>query len=273
MQRIINALIHYRNAIIYLILLIISLFYLNRNSNFHRSKLEKYGLYFSQSIYNLSYSISKYFNLKKINSDLFEENRKLKEFELKSKSVFLYPKNYFKERRYPFELKKGNVIKNSFLNQRNFIIVDKGKSNGIKPEMGVISDKGIIGIVKSVSENYSSIISILNQDLKINIRLKNSNAIGTLSWKGINPKEFQIEDIVRNTNIEIGDTVITGGMSSYFPFGIPIAKITDFEDNSKIGYYSIKTELFEDPSLIYHVYIIENKDLEEINTLQKNTVK
>ena len=62
-------------------------------------------------------------------------------------------------------------------------------------------------------------------------------------------------------------------MSSYFPFGIPIAKITDFEDNSKIGYYSINAELFEDPSLIYHVYIIENKDLEEINILQKNTVK
>ena len=273
MQRIINALIQYRNAIVYLILLIISLLYLNRNSNFHKSKLEKYGLYFSQSIYNLNYSISKYLNLKKINLNLLEENRILKEFELKSKSILLYPKNYFKERRYPFELKKGNVIKNSFLNQRNFIIVDKGKSNSIKPEMGVISDKGIVGIVKSVSENYSSIISILNQDLKINIRLKNSNAIGTLSWKGINPKEFQIEDIVRNTNIQIGDTVITGGMSSYFPFGIPIAKITDFEDNSKIGYYSINAELFEDPSLIYHVYIIENKDLEEINILQKNTVK
>ena len=273
MQRIINALIQYRNAIIYLILLIISLLYLNRNSNFHKNKLEKYGLYFSQSIYNLSYSISKYFDLKKINSDLFEENRKLKEFELKSKSVSLYPRNYFKEKRYPFVLKKGNVIKNSFLNQRNFIIVDKGKSNGINPEMGVISEKGIIGIVKSVSENYSSVISILNQDLKINIRLKNSNAIGTLSWKGINPKEFQIEDIVRNTDIQIGDTIITGGMSSYFPFGIPIGKITDFEDNSKVGYYSINAKLFEDPSLIYHVYIIENKDLDEINRLQENTLK
>ena len=127
MQRIFNALIQYRNAIIYLILLIISLLYLNNNSNFHKNELEKYGLYFSQSIYNLSNSVSKYFHLKKINSDLFEENRKLKEFELKSKSVSLYPRNYFKEKRYPFELKKGNVIKNSFLNQRNFIIVDKGK--------------------------------------------------------------------------------------------------------------------------------------------------
>ena len=273
MQRIFNALIQYRNAIIYLILLSISLLYLNSNSNFHQSQLEKYGLYFSQRIYSLSYSVSKYFNLKKINSALFEENRKLKELELRSKSVSLYPKDYYSVRRYPFEVKKGNVIKNSFLNQRNFIIVDKGMSNGVKPEMAVISDRGIIGIVKSVSENYSSIISILNQDLKINIRLKKSDAIGTLSWKGINPLEFQIEDIVRNTNIQIGDTIITGGMSSYFPVGIPLGKIIDFEDNSNVGYYSINVKLFEDPSLIYHVYIIENKDLEEINRLQENTLK
>ena len=273
MQRIFNALIQYRNAIIYLILLGISLFYLNGNSNFHQNQLEKYGLYFSQSIYNLTYSVSKYFDLKKVNSDLFEENRILKKFELKSKSVSLYPKDYFGERRFPFEIKKGNVIKNSFLNQRNFIIVDKGNLNGIKPEMGVISNKGIIGVVKSVSENYSSVISILNQDLKINIRLKSSNAIGTLSWKGINPLEFQIDDIVKNTNIQIGDTIITGGMSSYFPFGIPIGRITDFEDNSKVGYYSINAKLFEDPTLIYHVYIIENNDLEEINRLQENTLK
>ena len=273
MQRIFSALIHYRNAIIYLILLTISLLYLNSNSNFHQSQIEKYGLYFSQRIYNLSYSIKKYFNLKKVNSDLFEENRKLKELELRSRSVSMYPKDYYPLKRYPFEIKKGNVIKNSFLNQRNFIIVDKGKADGIKPEMAVISDRGIIGIVKAVSENYSSIISILNQNLKINIRLKKSNAVGTLSWKGINPLEFQIEDVVRNTSIQIGDTIITGGMSSYFPFGIPIGKITDFEDNSKAGYYTINAKLFEDPSLIYHVYIIENEDLEEINRLQENTLK
>ena len=78
MQRIFNALIQYRNAIIYLILLGISLFYLNGNSNFHQNQLEKYGLYFSQSIYNLTYSVSKYFDLKKVNSDLFEENRILR---------------------------------------------------------------------------------------------------------------------------------------------------------------------------------------------------
>ena len=61
----------------------------------------------------------------------------------------------------------ANVIKNSYLNQRNYLIIDKGHEDGITSEMGVISDQGIIGVVKSVSKNYSSVISILNQDLKI----------------------------------------------------------------------------------------------------------
>lgn len=273
MQRIFNALIQYRNAIIYFILLLISLLYLNGKSNFHQNQLEKYGLYFSQGIYNTKFKVENYFKLKKTNSELFEENRRLKEFELKSKSASLYPKDYESKKHFPFKLKKANVIKNSFLNQRNYLIIDKGTSKGIKPEMAVISDKGIVGIVKSVSENYSSIVSILNQDLKINIRLKNSNAVGTLSWKGINPLDFQIDDIVQNTKIQVGDTIITGGMSSYFPFGISVGKIIDFENNSESGYYLINAKLFENPSLIYYVYILENSDLEEIKRLQKNTIE
>ena len=72
------------------------------------------------------------------------------------------------------------------MNQRNNLIIDKGSVDGIKNEMGVISKNGIIGIVNSVSKNYSRVISILNQEIKINVRLKN-NALGSMYWKGLNP--------------------------------------------------------------------------------------
>ena len=74
MQRIVEALIRFRNPISYLILLGISIVFLNSRSNFHQNHLEKYSLYFSQSIYSFRHRIENYFNLKKINERLLKEN-------------------------------------------------------------------------------------------------------------------------------------------------------------------------------------------------------
>jgi rod shape-determining protein MreC len=146
--------------------------FLNGRSSFHQNHLEKYSLYFSQSIYSFSHRIENYFNLKKINERLLKENKILIDLQLKSNELKLYPSNQKSKKRFPFKVITANVIKNSFLNQRNFLIIDKGSKDGIVSEMGVISDHGIIGIIKSVSEHYSTVISVLNQNLKINVALK-----------------------------------------------------------------------------------------------------
>ena len=171
MRRIIEALVQFRNPILYFVLLGLSLLFLNGRSHFHQYYLEKYSLYFSQSFYNISSDIVNYFRLKKINVKLLKENKILKDFQLKSNSISLYPNAIKAKRRFSFKVIDANVIKNSYLNQRNILIIDKGHEDGITSEMGVISDQGIIGVVKSVSKNYSSVISILNQDLKILIYL------------------------------------------------------------------------------------------------------
>jgi len=273
MQRILNALVQYRNLILYLVLLGVSLLFLNGSSQFHQNHLERYGLLFSQGLHDFSNSIGNYFRLKKINETLLAENMKLKERELKSNNIPLYPSILKTNKRFPFKVKEANVIRNSYLNQRNYIIIDKGAVDGVKKEMAVLSNQGVVGIVNSVSDHYSSIVSILNQDLKINVRLKKSNALGSLSWKGTKTTDFKIEDVVQNAQLSIGDTLLTGGMSSYFPYGIPIGKISAFERNATSGYYTISAELFDDPSLLYYVYLIEHTDLDEINTLTKDINK
>ena len=89
-------------------------------------------------------------------------------------------------------------------------------------------------------------------------------------WKGLNPLEFKIEDVINNVSFKKGDTIITGGMSSYFPYGIPLGEVVDFESNSQNGYYTINARLFEDPSLVSYVYILTNEDKEEIKQLQED---
>ena len=82
--------------------------------------------------------------------------------------------------------------------------------------------------------------------------------------------EFKIEDVINNVSFKKGDTIITGGMSSYFPYGIPLGEVVDFESNSQNGYYTINARLFEDPSSVSYVYILTNEDKEEIKQLQED---
>ena len=135
--------------------------------------------------------------------------------------------------------------------------------------MGVITSNGILGIVKSVSKKYASVISLLHQDLKINVRFKHSDAFGSLVWKGKSPTEFSVEDIVSSAQLQLGDTIVTGGMSSYFPYGIPLGTITQLENDINSGFYMMTAELFENPSEVYAAYVIENKFKEEIDFLNK----
>ena len=269
MQRILNVFVKYRNSILYLFLLGFSLIFLKANSSFHQLKLEKISLFFSSSIYSFSFSINHYFNLEKENQRLQKENEVLKSIQIKSNTPFLYTEGY-NNKNFPFDIQKVNIIKNSFQSQYNYIIIDKGAVSGIKREMGVISANGIVGLVKAVTDNYASVISILNQDMKINVRFKDRTTFGSLIWKGKEPKKFSVEDVVSTSLIKKGDTIVTGGMSSYFPYGIPLGVVTNLENNIQNGYYKIDAELFENPAELYKAYVIENTDFNKINSLMQN---
>jgi len=269
MQRILNALLQFRNPILYFFLLGLSFSFAFNQSAFHEFNIQKYGFYLSSKLYAFKGALRSYYNLKEINQQLLNENEQLKKINLTLDNIPLYPLAFNQSKRFPFKVKKANVLKNSYQNQRNFLILDIGTENGVHPEMGVISNNGIVGVVHSVTKNYSNVVSILHQDLKINVRTNKSSAFGSLVWTGKNPLEFKIEDIVSNANLREGDTVITGGMSSYFPLGIPIGKISKLEKIEESGYYSVNAELFNDPSQIYYVYVLENLDFQELESLQK----
>lgn len=268
MQRIINVLVQFKNLILYLILLGISLLFINSKSDFHQYKFEKYGLYLSGGLHDFSNNISGYFDLKKENLRLHKENSTLKVLELKSQALPLYTNKTIVTGRFPFRVKNVRVIKNSFQNQRNYLIIDQGSEMGIRPEMAVISAQGILGIVKSVSKHYSNIISILHLDLKINVQLKNKSAFGSLVWTGKDPKKFSLNDVILSSDIKVGDTLITGGMSSYFPLGIPVGQISKVETSPKNGYFKISVELFKDPSQVHYAYVIKNEDIDELKVLK-----
>tara|TARA_B110000003_G_scaffold214007_1_gene213114 strand:- start:301 stop:1095 length:795 start_codon:yes stop_codon:yes gene_type:complete len=260
MQQIINVLIKNKNFVVFVFLLIFSFFFIKSQSFYHETKLNSFKTSLSGKLFQLNSLFKEYISLVEKNEALFEENKKLKEIIL-NKKTFKYSSNTENNK---YEIINAKIIKNDIKSSRNFIILNKGKKDGVKKEMGVISPKGIVGIVNSVSEHYSNVISVLNRDLSINAKHKKSNAFGSLNWNGVNPERLQLLDIASINILNVGDTIITGGMSTYFPEDILIGRIIDYAITKENGYYDIEIELSNNIGNLNKVYIIDNKHKDEI---------
>jgi rod shape-determining protein MreC len=260
MQSIINSIVKNRNLIIYLILSFISFSFLYNNSSLHFNEFGKISTYLSATSSKFSSSINSYFNLKSENEKLINENLQLKKMESKYRFTQINEDTLN-------SIISATVIVNSINKSKNIIIIDKGKLDNINLEMGVISSEGVVGIVKSVTNNYASIISLLNTDLKLNAILKNSSTIGSVTWDGLNARILKLNDIPLSSSLKVGDTVVTGGMSFYFPKGVPIGRIINYDNNSLEGYYEIDIEAFNDFSSLSNLYILNRTDNNEIQSL------
>ena len=264
MQSIINSIVKNRNLIIYLFLSFVTFNYLYNNSSVHYSGFGKVGTFISGSTSSIYSYINSYFNLRQENNKLIEENLELKKIE--SQFFDISDTKDISNSKIDKTI-SAKVIFNSINKNKNIIVINKGELNGITREMGVISSQGVVGIIKNITGNYSSIVSLLNTDLKINAILKNSSTIGSISWNGLDPRIVQLNDIPLSSSIKVGDTIVTGGMSFYFPRGIPIGTIEDYTNTSLEGYYSIDVLIFSDFSSLSNLYILERTDNDEIKSL------
>ena len=265
MQRIINTIIRFKNFFVFIILLIVSLSFSYTRSDFHENKINNFSLIISSNFYKPFYNLKSYLQLRELNEKLMEENILLKKENLNNKFDSKYENDY--------DLILAKVIKNSTKLSRNNLIINRGEKNGIKRDMGVISKDGIIGIINETSKNYSSVISILNKDLKINAKHNKSNAYGSLEWNQNDPTVVELNDISIDNEIFIGDTISTGGMSFYFPNNIPIGEINSIKISENNGFYSLKVKLFQKMNNINYVYVIENINYDELYEINKNNFK
>lgn len=265
MQQIINFIIRYKTSLLYLLLLLISLAFTIDSHSYHRSKYFNSSSRISGSIYNTADGVTQYFNLNEENKKLVEENKKLRNllFNLNIEDTV-----QLDTAKLDFVIISGRIIKNSYSSPNNYITINKGTNQGIKQDMGVITAKGILGIVEHTTQNYASVQSILNTKSNINAKIKNTNYFGSLVWDGQGYNQVKLEDIPRLVPLLVGDTIVTGAMSSIFPENIPIGTIKKFDLNVSKSFYSIDVELFNDMSNVKNAYIIYNKNRPEILELQ-----
>ncbi len=270
MQQIIYFFIRNKNFLLFLFLFVISLGLTINSHSYHKNKYVTSANFFSGSIYGWKNDVTSYFSLREQNDVLAGENIRLRTllrttqdtviFEALDSTVLAMPYTY-----YP-----AKVINNSYSKTKNYLTLRKRAGDAIEADMGVISSKGIVGIINKVSKKYASVQSILNTNSKVNAKLKNSFHFGSLEWdpETKNPNEAKLVDIPRQAPVVVGDTIVTDGKSTIFPRGILIGTIKEFHLSNNQDYYDVTVKLFNDMTSLHYVYIIENNEKEAIKQIE-----
>lgn len=276
MQQIINFLIRNKNNLLFLVLLAMALFLTVQSHSFQKSKFINSANFLTGGVYSWTSSLENYFHLEQYNSQLLEENRRLRtKLHMQVDSITAPLELAMADSltldsilQTDYRIRTAKVINNNFSGQNNYITIKAGSKDSITSDMGVITSEGIVGIIENLSANYATVISLLNTNSRINAQLKNSEHYGTLIWEGEDPNLVQLIDVPRLAPIAKGDTIITGGRSLIFPKGVPVGTIEDYKLDQSESYYTIDIRLFNDMTSIGHVYIIEHTQKEEISQLE-----
>ncbi len=271
MQQIFNFIFKNSTKLLFLLLLGISLTLTVQSHSYHRSKVISSANFLTGGVYEQVNSVSEYLRLKDENEILAKENARLKGLLFNvSDSVAVKMYDTIRGVR-KTDLIVSKVIHNSYNVFENYLTLNSGAIDGVRPDMGVVNSSGIIGIVDKVSKNYSTVISILNTKSQINAKIKKSNHFGSLIWNGKSTGFVQLIDVPRLASVRKGDTIVTGGQSVIFPENIGIGTIDKIYIDNETNYYTINVRLFNDMTNLGHVYIIKSKDREEIINLETAT--
>lgn len=222
-------------------------------------------------VHEQSSLVVNYFHLQQANKDLSSENTALKNLlffsdnSIDSNRVKYYSDSMLQDE---FYFIPARVVNNSVHRRMNYITIDKGRDDGVRAEMGVVSPRGLVGLVKGTSRRYAVVTPILNTEQFISSKIGASGFFGSLTWDGLDYRYAKLKAIEKHADLTIGDSILTSGYGSIFPEGLLVGFIHDYKSLEDDDFYDITVELAVNFKSLYFVNIIGNEYKEEIDSLK-----
>lgn len=270
MNNLINFLFKNASLILFLVLQVFCIALIVNYNNYQQIRFFSATAEVAGSIQSGVHGVEKYFGLQTVNEDLKRENAALREL-LKSSYLdtaidfnpLLY-NNYVRH----FQYTPAGVVSSTVNKPRNYFIINKGHSNGIEPDMGVITSEGVAGIVTEVSANFSTVMPLIHTGSGVSTAIKRNGYFGILSWDGKNPKYLVLNDIPGHVELNKGDTLVARGAGGVFPAGELIGFIDEWQLPEETGFYEIKVEPAVDFRKLNHVYVMKNLLKDQWNEIE-----
>ena len=230
----------------------------------------------ASTVYDGVHNVTSYFHLREINEGLHARNSELED-------QILSLRRQLQETReaihadtmtvtaalHPFSFIIASVTNNSIAHPYNYITINKGALDGVVPEMGVVDQNGVVGVVNITSDHHARINSLLNPDFRLSCKVKGSDAFGSLVWDGHTPEEAVLEELPKHTVFAPGDTIVTSGYSAVFPEGIPVGSVIASSSDSDDNFFRLRIKLFTDFTTLSTVRLIKNNELDDIRRAEQ----
>lgn len=279
MRNIIRFLAKYSTILLFLLMESFSFYLLFNFNNFQQSTFFSTANRLNGYLFTVEESVTGYFNLRKNNEVLMAENNDLL---IRLSTMESALRSYTDSTKIPllrmkladeFTLLPAKVIQNSVSHLKNYITLNVGSDEGVMPEMGVANADGIIGVVSMVSKHYSVVISVLHKDQKFSCKLKQSNAMGSLTWDGVDRRYAYLEEIPPYVSVNKGDTIVTSGSSTIFPEGIMVGTVDSYETSDDANYLEVKVRLSTRFDALSNVRLIRYTYRSELSKLENERKK
>lgn len=263
----------YSHVIVFLLLEIVAILLIVQNTFYQRSRIVSWGNSVAGRWHKGVSGVTGYFGLKSENEHLAAENARLRaqlasSYIFYSDSIFTVNDTVYKQR---YTYTDAQVIKNTWSQQKNYLMINKGTAQGVQTDMAVISPQGIVGVVVNCTRNFSTIMPVLHADSRSSVKLLRTGSTGSLVWEGGDYRYATVLDIPTTHKLFPGDTIVTSGLANDFPEGIAVGYIEDFSSVQGSGFYSIRIRLATDFNKLNHVYIINNHFRDEQDALMQRT--
>ncbi|MCK9611723.1 MAG: rod shape-determining protein MreC [Bacteroidales bacterium] len=273
MRPLLNFLIKYYYFFLFILLEVLAVYLIARNNYYPQSVFISSANAFSGKVYNSYNNITNYLSLKSTNKLLAEENavlltKQISSFRKTTNKTFVVNDTLYQQQ---YEYTSAEVISNTVTRANNYLTLNKGLKQGIRKDMGVITSLGVVGIVKDVSTNFSTVTSLLHSQSKISAKIKKNDYVGTITWEEKNHRIAMLNDIPTHVTIKPGDTIITSGYSLIFPEGINIGTILYSQKDQGSNFYKITIRLFADFNNLSYVYVVKSLMREELQNLKAKT--
>jgi len=134
------------------------------------------------------------------------------------------------------------------------ITIDVGIEEGVSKNNPVITPSGVIGKIITVNKNSSTVQLVSDPDFRIGVRFLPSGATGLLRWRINNICD--VREVYKNSNINVGDRVITSGLSDIFPYGLPIGVVSSVVNDRNQFQKIVSVQIEDNLSSIKHVFVI-----------------
>lgn len=269
------------NFLFFLVLQIIALSFLFRFNKYHEAAFLNVSTEITGRINERYNNIEYYFQLKKTNEALVQENLRLRQ---QLKENYEAPDSLRRmindtirvdtgKSILKYRILEAKVVNNSVTAMANYLTIHRGFDQGVRPNMGVTGPQGIVGSVVNVSKNFATVQSMLHYQFGVVAKLKNNRETGTISWNGQSPLFVTMKNIPKSVKVNIGDSVVTSQISSLFPANLMVGTVADIVPDPSSNFYTLKVRTATNFSTLEYVYVIDNLQYDEQKRLEDSTRK